>query len=1100
VWSFQRNPAAHVVVFATLWALAVAPASEVAADLREIDLAGPWAFRLDPADVGLGERWFEQTLSERLKLPGSLQEQGFGNDPAVDTKWTGDIVDRSYFESPRYAKYRQPGNIKVPFWLQPIKHYVGAAWYQRTVDVPADWRGKRIVLELERCHWQTTVWVNKAKVGSCDSLAVPHVYDLTEYIEPGPNRLTIRVDNRMIVNVGPNSHSVADHTQSNWNGIVGRLALAATDPLWIDDVQVSPDVAGKRAVVRVVVGNRTGQPSQAKLVLAAEAQNAATPHKPQAQRVEISLAAQAQTAVEVVYPLGDDAQPWDEFRPALYRLDVALQSGPPTSCADRRTVVFGMRHLTTRGTQFVLNGRPIYVRGTLECCIFPWTGYPPTDVASWKRVIAVCKAHGLNLLRFHSHCPPEAAFIAADEMGFYLHVECPSWANQGASLGNGDPLDQWLYLEADRMLRAYGNHPSFMFMPYGNEPAGPGNGAKYLAQWVEHYKKKDPRRLYTSGAGWPLIPQSQFHVAPEPRIQGWGQGLKSPINALPPETTTDYRDYVRRFEVPVISHEIGQWCVYPNFDEMAKYTGVLKPRNFEIFRDFLVEAGLAHQARDFLMASGKLQTLCYKEEIESALRTPGFGGFELLDLHDFPGQGSALVGVLDPFWDSKPYVGPAEYRRFCGATVPLARMTKRVFTSDETFSARVEVSHFGPADLVNPVVAWKLQAADGKVVASGEFSREKIPTGQLTEVGRIEASLRAAGAPQKLRLVVGIAGTEFENDWDLWVYPASVPADPPEGIHIVRQLDEALAALDAGGKVLLLAPPRSVKTDVALGFSSIFWNTAWTHGQAPHTLGILCDPKHPALEAFPTEYHSNWQWWDLVHGGAAMVLDGLPKDVHPLVQVVPDWFQPKRLAMAFEARVGRGRLLVASMDLANDLPRRPVARQMRHSLLRYMAGKRFDPKPALSIEQVRSLFKTPTVLERLGATIRADSQQPGYEADRAIDGDPATIWHTAWEPEPKAHPHHLILDLKVPVKLAGLVYVPRQDMANGRIGRWAIYASDDPARWGEPVATGQWADGTKPQTVRFAKPLAARFVKIEALSEVKGRPFASAAEIDVLAE
>jgi hypothetical protein len=815
----------------------------------------------------------------------------------------------------------------------------------------------------------------------------------------------------------------------------------------------------------------------------------------------VTYTSQPHTSLELLYPLGEEVQLWDEFRPALYRLAASLESGPPDSWVDRRTVVFGMRHLGTNGTQFVINGRPIYVRGTLECCIFPRTGYPPTDVASWKRVIGVCKAHGLNLLRFHSHCPPEAAFVAADELGFYLHVECPSWANQGAALGKGDPLDRWLYDEADRMLAAYGNHPSFMFMPYGNEPAGPGNGAKYLAEWVEHYKKKDPRRLYTSGAGWPLIPQSQFHVTPEPRIQGWGQGLKSRINAQPPETTTDYRDYVRRFPVPVISHEIGQWCVYPNFDEMAKYTGVLKPRNFEIFRDFLSGAGMLAQAREFLMASGKLQTLCYKEEIESALRTPCFGGFELLDLHDFPGQGSALVGVLDPFWDSKPYVSAAEYRRFCNATVPLARMTKRVFTLDETFSARIEVSHSGPADLAKPVVTWKLVGADGKALASGEFSREKIPTGQLTEVGQIKASLRTAAAPQKLRLVVGIAGTEFENDWDLWVYPASVPTAPPVGIHVVQQLDDdALAKLKAGGKVLLLAPPRSVKSDVALGFSSIFWNTAWTHGQRPHTLGILCDPKHPALEAFPTEYHSNWQWWDLVHGGAAMVLDGLPKDLRPIIQVVPDWFQPRRLALAFEARVSGGQLLVASMDLTSDLERRPIARQMRHSLLRYMASQRFDPKQQLSPEQVRALFKSPTLLERVSATIRSDSEQRGFEADRAIDGDPATIWHTAWEPEPRPHPHYLILDLRSPIKVAGLVYVPRQDMANGRIGRFALYASNDPAHWGEPIATGQWPDSTEQQTVRLAKPLAARYVKLEALSEVKGRPFASVAEIDVLAE
>ena len=111
--------------------------------------------------------------------------------------------------------------------------------------------------------------------------------------------------------------------------------------------------------------------------------------------------------------------------------------------------------------------------------------------------------------------------------------------------------------------------------------------------------------------------------------------------------------------MPAVVHEMGQWCVYPNFDEVRKYTGPLKPKNFDIFHDSLAEHGMLDQWRDFLRASGKLQALCYKEEIEAALRTPGIGGFELLDLHDFPGQGTALVGVLDPFWESKGYITPA---------------------------------------------------------------------------------------------------------------------------------------------------------------------------------------------------------------------------------------------------------------------------------------------------------------------------------------------------------------------------------------------------------------------------------------------------------
>ena len=921
-----------------------------------LSLAGEWRFRLDPNDQGVGEGWFTEDLADRLRLPGSLQEQGFGQAVSLDTAWTGDISDRSYFTAEKYAPYREAGNIKVPFWLQPERHYVGPAWYQRTVTVPEAWAERRMVLFLERCHWTTTVWVDGEEAGSADSLSAPHEYDLTAHLAPGEHRLTVRVDNRMHVGVGANAHSVSDHTQSNWNGITGRIELRATDLVWIDDVQVFPDVAAKSARVQVTIGNATGRA----LAVYADVQAALAGKILALQRdIKFSVTGERKELTLWDMPLGDACRLWDEFSPALYGLTVSLRARPidnvegPVWRATAETT-FGVRHITTKGTQFVLNGRPIFLRGTLECCIFPLTGYPPMDVDAWKHVIRVCQAHGLNHMRFHSHCPPEAAFAAADELGFTFQVECAAWTG----VGNGEPIDRWLYAEADRILRAYGNHPSFLLLASGNEPSGPGGGAKYLGPWVTHYKEKDARHLVTSAAGWPVIPENQYHSTPQPRIHPWGAGLRCRLNANPPETETDYSDVVAKHGAPVVAHEIGQWCAYPNFDEIPKYTGVLKAKNFEIFRDFLRSRRMADQARDFLMASGRLQVLCYKEEIESVLRTAGFGGFQLLDLHDFPGQGTALVGVLDPFWDSKPYITPAEFRRFCGPTVPLARLPKRIFTTGEALRARIDVSHFGPADLADAEVRWTLRDASGKTVASGAFGPLALPTGRLTTVGDVACPLDAVAAPQKLVLVVGIAGANAENDWDVWVYPKEVDATAPAGVHLADRLDEqAVARLRSGGKVVLLAPPDAVRTDVKLGFSPIFWNTSWTRGQPPHTLGILCDPGHPALAEFPTEYHSNWQWSDLVRHGAAMVLDGLPADLRPIVQVVPDWFDPKRLGLVFEARVAGGRLLVCSIDLASDLADRPEARQMRRSLLAYAGGDRFAPKHEATLEQVRALLK-----------------------------------------------------------------------------------------------------------------------------------------------
>ena len=1079
-------------------AAAAAEASDAPADAAPatLDLAGEWGFRLDPEDQGVEAGWYGLTLSDRIRLPGSLQAQGFGNDVSVETQWTGGINDPSWFKDERYAPYRRPGNVKVPFWLQPRKHYVGPAWYQRTVEIPEAWTGKRIVLFLERCHWATTVWVDDAKVGSGDSLSAPHVYDLTKHLAPGEHRLTIRVNNRMHVDVGQNAHSVTDHTQSNWNGIVGGIELRATGPVWIEDVQVYPNVEAKEATVRITVGNATGKAGRATLRLDAVATNVKTPHDPPPHEDAVDFGKERTTTVEQTYPLGTDAQTWDTFHPALYRLTVALEAGD--AAPDAREVVFGVREIATKGTQFVLNGRPLFLRGTLECCIFPKTGYPPTDVAAWKRIIRQCQAHGLNHVRFHSHCPPRAAFVAADELGFTFQVEGPFWTGVGAK----EAVDRYVYAETDRIRRAYGNHPSFLLMAYGNEPGGPGRGAKFLGPWVDHCKQTDARHLVTSGSGWPTIPESQYHVTPRPRIHQWGEGVNDRLNARPPETASDYREVVRNYDVPVVSHEIGQWCVYPDLDETAKYTGVLQAKNFEVFRDFLKAAHMGDQARDFLMASGRLQVLCYKEEIESALRTPGFGGFQLLDLHDFPGQGTALVGVLDPFWNSKPYCTPEAYRRFCGPVVPLLRTGKRVLTGGGWLSAKIDVANYGPRDVPGAVVTWALRRMDGQVLTSTAYEPQRCPMGKVQPCGTILLKMGAFRRPRQLKLVVGIQDTAIENDWDLWVYPETVDTRVPDGMLLAHDLGkEAVARLREGGTVLLMLSPDRVRTGPVLGFSSIFWNTAWTRGQPPHTLGILCDPAHPALARFPTESHTNWQWWDLVHHGAAMVLDDLPAGLRPIVQVVPDWFNPKRLGLVWEAKAGGGRLLVCAIDLEADLDNRPVARQLRHSLLAYMVSEAFVPKHEVTLDQVRALIQEPPVLKQLKATASANSANQGYEAARAIDDNPKTMWHTAWQPTPAKHPHHLTLDLGQEVAVHGLTYLPRQDnSANGRIARFAVYTSTDGKAWGQPVAKGTWPNDKQPKQARFAKALRARFVKLVAESEASGNPYASAAEVDVILE
>ena len=886
-----------------------------------VSLAGEWRFSLDRQDAGLQEKWFARSLPQKIHLPGALQAQGFGDDVGVDTQWTANFNDRSWFTSPKYEKYRQPGHIKIPFWLQPDKHYVGVAWYQRDIDIPPEWNTRRVVLTLERAHWQTRVWVDQREIGSNDSLSTPHVYDLGTEFVPGRHQLTLRIDNRMIVDVGIWAHSISDHTQGNWNGIVGKIALSATSPVWIQQVQAFGDVVTKSARIKVNIANATGKPGSGMISI-------------DSQRVPIQWDRKG-GAAELDISLGDSAQLWDEFNPALHHLTIRLSGD---GIDDQRDATFGLRQVSAEGRDFLLNGRKIFFRGTLECCVFPRTGYPPTDVDSWKRIIRICKSYGLNHIRFHSWCPPEAAFEAADELGFYYSVEIAAWTHVGA----GAPIDRWLYQEADRIIAAYGNHPSFILMPYGNEPAGGPERDRYLAAWSDHWKQTDSRRLYTSGSGWPIIPESQYHVTPAPRgPSGW--------------LGKDYRQKIARLNAPVIVHEMGQWCVYPNFDEIPKYTGYLKPHNFEIFRDSLAEHGMLDQAHDFLIASGKLQALCYKEEIEAALRTPGIGGFQLLDLHDFPGQGTALVGVLDAFWDSKGYITPEQWRRFCNVTVPLCRLTRRVWTTDQTLIAQVEVAHFGPAPITNATPEWKITGADGEQIAAGELKSANVPIGSGIALGEIRIDLSTLTAPRKYTLAVGLKGTAIQNTWDLWLYPSTVQTVAPADVLITTNLDQALERLNEGGKVLLLPLAQLNAENPKGSFTPVFWNRQWFPKQACQTLGLLCDARHPALEEFPTEMHSDWQWEDLVSSSRAMVLDDFPRELRPIVQVIDDWNTNRRLAMIFECRTGKGRLLVCSADLTGHLDQRPAARQILSSLVAYAQSDHFRPQVRVSAENLRDL-------------------------------------------------------------------------------------------------------------------------------------------------
>ncbi len=922
-------------------------------------LAGEWRFALDRAEAGVPEAWFNRDLPDRIRLPGVLQAQGYGNDIATDTPWVLGLGDAWWKLQPAELreKFSQPGRVEVPFLSQPPKHYLGAAWYQRDIEIPAEWVGRRTGLFLERTRWETTVWLGDRKIGSNNSLVAPHEYDLG-IVAPGKHRLTVRIDNRQIVRDpqndghGVDSHAISDALGSTWNGIVGRIELRATTPVWIHDTQVFPNVEKKSARIKVTVGNATSGAGRGTLSAQwrrdHQSRGADSPAS-----INVTWDANGGMA-EIEVPLGPDAQTWDEFKPALQTVTVALK-GPDAD--DSRKVTFGLREITWNGKDLILNGRIVNMRTTHSGGDFPLTGHPAMDVESWRKIIRACQAHGLNGMRFHSWCPPEAAFTAADELGFYLQPELGFWA----PFSPGSTYTKYMEEETPRLLRAYGNHPSFVLFSPSNEPSG--NYEQVTPQWAKTWYEKDPRRLYSAGTGWFRRGQveggAQFatlvRYGAHPRNlvslrgdSGWFGG--------------DYRGALETVQIPVLAHENGQWCSYPDFDVIRKFTGYLRPSNYNIFRHIAEQNGVLEYNRAFAHASSRFQLMCYKEEIEANLRTPGLAGFQLLDLHDYLGQGTALIGLLDAFWESKGYVTPEEFRRFSDATVPLARLKQRTFTTAESLTAEVELYHFGAKPLSGAAPYWKITDAAGRTVAGSEWLARDISIGKNIPLGQVSAELAKLPAPAAYQLVVGLKDTDIVNDWNFWLYPAQMDSVAPAGVLVTDQWADAEARLAAGGKVIFT--PTAADLDPArsppMKRVPVFWNIQMTvrppRNPAPRfdaMLGLLVEPAHAALAKFPTTDACDWQWTPLIDNVRSVNLTHAPRELKPIVAAIDDWNRNWRLGVIFECAVGPGKLLVSAIPLDGQSP---ATQQLRRSLIDYAVGQEFAPAASLTPAQARALW------------------------------------------------------------------------------------------------------------------------------------------------
>jgi hypothetical protein len=886
-------------------------------------LNGLWKVRLDSFDKK------EYTI----KLPGTLDDAGIG-----------------------YANKIEPAlNIATLAHLARKVQYVGKAYYKRKFTIPSTWQSKQIKLVLDRVLWKSTIWIDDKQVNeNGESLVAPHEFDITNYIIPGKRQtIKICIDNSNIypgINVyahqypslesSPMAHAYTNHTQIKWNGILGNISLVAKPKLSIENVAVFPDLQNKKLAIHYQLKDVTG--NHVKL-------NSFVIDPQTGKRWSSVFSAGDNTQGEITgnIPFDEKVITWSEFSPKIYHLVTTLESNYGT---DTIITKFGIRELNTKEGDLYLNGNRIFIRGNLECIIFPLKGYPPMEVEDWRVLIKKAKEYGLNLLRFHSWCPPNAAFTAADELGFYFQVELPHW---NLKAGYDTAAFSFLHREADRILKAYGNHPSFLFLSLGNELEGDFNKLNDL---VANLKQHDKRHLYSTTTftfqkeitGMPQ-PQDDYYVTQWTK-KGWvrGQGV---FNDEAPGFSKDFSQSIEGINVPVISHEIGQYSVYPDIHEIEKYTGNLLPLNFIAIRNDLRKKGLLLMAPSFLNASGKFAALLYKEEIERALKTKGFDGFHLLQLQDFPGQGTALVGLLNAFWQSKGLITPKEFRQFNSECTPLIRYPKAVYTNDEIFTAGVELANFYKP--LNTEVIWTIRDENKMVLGTGSFGKKDYVIGNFLPVGDVKFDLKQLSTAKKLTIEIAVKGTAYQNQWNIWVYPAGLTMEEGD-VLVTGSLEEALPALRKGRKVLLCPLPDTLK-GIKGKFVPVFWSPVHFPDQ-PGTMGLLIKQHHKALNNFPTDLYSNWQWWDLTIKSKTLYADTLP-DKAIIVRVIDNFVRNQSLTNLFEAKLKTGRLVFCSIDIISDLDKRPQAKQLRYSLLKYMNSAAFAPETPISEDQISNYFK-----------------------------------------------------------------------------------------------------------------------------------------------
>lgn len=898
----------------------------------------------------------------KAELPGTLDENKIGHRDRAAGSWHPDV-------SLGNGKDVDPD---APIATRFTRKYTfeGQACFKRRISFipPA---GKRVFLEAERArHLRLLIDGKEILPAEPPSVSSPYVFEITGLLN-GDNILELLSDNSYpgwphdaIVF----SSAATDETQTNWNGVLGYLRLRVEEPVFLSSVRVYP----RKNFLCVHVEISADKSWQGRLRLESEALRELV-------CMEVSVP-EGITELKIENLLMiQDVRRWDEYEGNLYELSAGLDG------LETKKAVFGVRDFGDNGKgRLALNGRTIFIRSEANCGEFPETGHPPMTVDERMDILNTYKSYGINCMRFHSHCPPEAAFSAADRLGMLMQPELSHWNPKNAL----EQEDSFAYYQAEmrQIIRTLANHPSFVMLTWGNELWTGKLGRRRMSDMIRQAHETDDTRLYANGSNVfygteGCDEDSDFYTSQKyyekplrgtfagmPEMETSGDGETAPvqdfsgnitariegyINNQYPDARTSYDASMKAlretYKKPVISFEVGQFEVLPCFKELEEFHGISDPANLRLIRDKAEQQGLLEVWDRYVEASGELSRIGYREEIEAAMRTRELSGISLLGLQDFPGQGTALVGMLNSHLKPKPYdfARPEAFRAFFRDALPLVLLEKYTYESGEMLQADVMIANFGKKDLWGGL-CYELKG--GGFSAAGVLENVYAPKGEHTMAGTLRIPLTAE-KPSRLELTVSLDGTV--NQYPVWVYPPVKPVCPPK-VWETRVLDEQAKNVLAEGGIVYLSPESEkehLPSSIQAQFTTDFWSVGTFRSQEG-AMGQLIDSEHPVFAEFPTEFHTNWQWWPMASQRAII----LPWPVKSIITEMDSYAYMRPMTQLLECRCGNGRLLLSSMGL-QDLQKYPEARALLHSIYRYLDSEAFQPEQEVPIEVLEKLVK-----------------------------------------------------------------------------------------------------------------------------------------------